>query len=280
MTRAPIPTQSASFSLLQLALPARAVLNIGVFLFDPTTDWLYVKLRSDWSGIADPDDVEVLERLGEDFEAKIGEMGGAAFLRSLEDTLSNSLLIQEGGVVMVSGFEKALERLYESHVQRTEVMPFVTHVPLYSLRAAATRFGEDLEVEVEAEDWVLAPPRLKLHRNMFAARVVGRSMEPLIPDGSLCLFRAGVVGSRHGMRLLIQRIGATGSSAEFTVKEYTSEKKYSSEKEERVDDQWEHTRIILKPLNHKFEAMVFGPEDEHKQFRVIAEFVQVLEEPV
>src|SRR5437667_5675232 len=140
MTRAPIPTQSASFSLLQLALPARAVLNIGVFLFDPTTDCLYVKLRSDWSGIADPDDVEVLERLGEDFEAKIGEMGGAAFLRSLEDTLSNSLLIQEGGVVMVSGFEKALERLYESHVQRTEVMPFVTHVPLDSLRAAATRF--------------------------------------------------------------------------------------------------------------------------------------------
>ena len=274
MTRAPIPTQSASFSLLQLALPARAVLNIGVFLFDPTTDRLYVKLRSDWSVIADPDDVEVLERLGEDFEAKIGEMGGAAFLRSLEDTLSNSLLIQEGGVVMVSGFEKALERLYESHVQRTEVMPFVTHVPLYSLRAAATRFGEDLEVEVEAEDWVLAPPRLKLHRNMFAARVVGRSMEPLIPDGSLCLFRAGVVGSRHGMRLLIQRIGATDSSAEFTVKEYTSEKEALGE------DQWGHTRIILKPLNHKFEAMVFGPEDEHKQFRVIAEFVQVLEEPV
>ena len=37
-------------------------------------------------------------------------------------------------------------------MQRTEVIPFVTHVPLYSLRAAATKFGEDMEVEQEG--WV------------------------------------------------------------------------------------------------------------------------------
>jgi hypothetical protein len=269
MTRAPLSTQSANFSLLQLALPARAVLNIGIFLLDPAADRLYMKLRSDWSGVAGPDDVEVLEALGGDFEAKIGEMGGEAFLRSLEDTLSNSLLITSREPVLVSGFQKALERLFEEHVQRTEVIPFVTHVPRYSLRAAATKFGEDMEVE--AEGWVEAPGRIKLHRNMFAARVVGRSMEPLIPDGSLCLFRAGVVGSRQGKRLLIQRIGATDSSAEFTVKVYTSIKAAPCE------DQWRNIAISLTPLNPEFEAMEFGPEDEHRQFRVIAEFVQVLE---
>jgi hypothetical protein len=37
---------------------------------------------------------------------------------------------------------------------------------------------------------------------------------------------------------------------------------------------------MLKPLNPEFEAMYFGPEDEQRQFRVIAEFVQVLEEPL
>jgi len=271
MTRAPLSTQSANFSLLQLALPARAVLNIGIFLLDPAADRLYMKLRSDWSGVAGPDDIEVLEGLGEDFEAKIGEMGGEAFLRSLEDTLSNSLLITSREPVLVSGFQKALERLFEEHVQRTEVIPFVTHVPLYSLRAAATKFGEDMEVE--AEGWVEAPARVKLHRNMFAARVVGRSMEPLIPDGSLCLFRAGVVGSRQGKRLLIQRIGVTDTSAEFTVKQYTSKKK------ELGEDQWGHVRIIMKPLNPEFEVMEFEKEDEHRQFRVIAEFVQVLDPP-
>ena len=270
MMREAPPGQSANFSLLQLALPAKAPLNIGILLLNPATDRLYKKLRRDWSSIADPANVELLERLDEDFEARIGEMGGNAFLRSLEDSLSNTLLITDRREVEVSDFRIALNRLFEEHVQRTEVLPFVTHVPLYSLRAAATKFGEDMEVE--AQGWVLAPPRLKLHRNMFAARVVGRSMEPLIPDGSLCLFRAGVVGSRQGKRLLIQRLGSTDSSAEFTVKVYTSKKAPAG------DDQWQHLSIRLQPLNPEFEAMQFGPEDEQKQFRVIAEFVQVLEE--
>jgi phage repressor protein C with HTH and peptisase S24 domain len=182
------------------------------------------------------------------------------------------LRITDREPVNVSGFEKALNRLFEEHVQRTEVIPYVTHVPLYSLRAAATKFGEDMEVE--AEGWAAAPPRLKLNRNMFAARVVGKSMEPLIPDGSLCLFRAGVVGSRQNKRLLIQKVGATDTSAEFTVKVYTSKK--TPDKEGRL----RHLSILLTPINREFEAMEFSPEDEHRRFRVIAEFVQVLGEPL
>jgi phage repressor protein C with HTH and peptisase S24 domain len=277
MMREALPSQSATnqsakFSLLQLALPAKPILNIGILLFDPTQNRLYKKLRRDWSAIADPANAEVLEHIDDDLEAKIEEMGGDGFLRSLEESLSNTLRITDRRDVEVSDFPTALNRLFEEHVQRTEVIPFVTHVPLYSLRAAATRFGED--IEVEAQGWVPAPQRLKLNRNMFAARVVGRSMQPLIPDGSLCLFRAGVVGSRQGKRLLIQRMGATDSSAEFTVKVYTSKKAPAG------DDQWRHIAITLQPLNPEFEAMNFGPEDEQKQFRVIAEFMQVLEEPL
>jgi phage repressor protein C with HTH and peptisase S24 domain len=272
MIREAPATRSAKFSLLQLALPAKPPLNIGVLLLDLATDRLYKKLRRDWSSIADPENVEVLERLDEDFDARIAELGGEAFLRGLEDTLSNTLLITEREQVnVVSDFTTVLNRLFEEHVQRTEVIPFVTHVPLYSLRAAATKFGEDMEVE--AEGWAPAPERLKLNRNMFAARVVGRSMEPLIPDGSLCLFRAGVVGSRQGKRLLIQRLGATDSSAEFTVKVYTS-RKDDPNREGRM----QNIRIALSPLNPEFEAMEFSPEDEHREFRVIAEFVQVLSE--
>src|SRR5437870_5332982 len=271
MLEAP-PSQPANFSLLQLALPAKAPLNIGILLLNTATDRLYKKLRQDWSTIADPANVEVLELLDEDFEARIGEMGGEAFLHSLEDTLSNTLLITDRREVEVSDFRIALDRLFEEHVQRTEVIPFVSHVPLYSLRAAATKFGEDMEVE--AQGWVRAPERLKLDRNMFAGRVVGRSMEPVIPDGSLCLFRGSVVGSRQNKRLLIQRMGVTDSTAEFTVKKYTSKKVHSGE------DEWQNVSILLTPLNPEFEAMKFGPEDEKRQFRVIAEFIQVLEEPL
>jgi SOS-response transcriptional repressor LexA len=266
------PAQSANFSVLQLALPSKAVLNIGIFLFNPATGRLYKKLRADWNSVAGPEDVEILERLDEDFNVKIDEMGGAVFLQSLLETLSNTLIITPPAQVGVSGFETALNRLFEEHVQRTEIIPFVTHVPLYSLRAAATKFGEDMEVE--AEGWAAAPPRLKLNRNMFAARVVGRSMEPLIPDGSLCLFRAGVAGSRQNKRLLIQRLGVTDTSAEFTVKVYTSKKTPDSQ------GQWRHLSILLTPINAEFEAMEFGPDDEHRRFRVIAEFVQVLGEPL
>jgi phage repressor protein C with HTH and peptisase S24 domain len=272
MARPLAANKPAKYSVLQLALPAEAPKNIGIFLLDTGTGRLYKKLRRDWSAIADPENVEILERLDEDFKLKIEEMGGDVFLRSLEDSLSNFLLIDERrDVNVVSNFETVLDRLFEEHVQRTEIIHFVTHVPLYSLRAAATKFGEDMEVEVQAEDWVLAPERLKLDRNMFACRVVGRSMEPVIPDGSLCLFRGSVVGSRQNKLLLIQRMGVTDSSAEFTVKKYTSKKK-----EHLIEDQMRNVSILLTPLNPQFEAMEFGLEDEHRQFRVIAEFIQVL----
>jgi len=270
MTRSVTAINLGKFSLLQLSLPSKAVKNIGILLLDPATDRLYKKLRSDWATLAAPEDAEVLEALDTDFDSKIAEMGGEAFLHSLEEDLSHVLQITKRSDVTVPDFEKAVARLYEEHVQRTEIIPFVTHVPLYSLRAAAGKFGEDMEVETEG--WVATPPRRKLDRNMFAARVVGRSMEPLIPDGSLCLFHAGVVGSRHRKRLLIQKIGATDTSAEFTVKTYTSKKAPAG------DDEWRHVSILLSPLNPEFEPMKFGPEDEHKQFRVIAEFVCVLEE--
>ena len=272
MIRAVTANKPAKFSLLQLALPSKAVQNIGILLLDPSTDRLYKKLRSDWNTFVDSEHLDVLESLDGDFDGKITEMGGDKFLLNLEDTVSNTFRITDREDLAVSDFEAALNRLYEAHVQRTEVIPFVTHVPLYSLCAAATKFGEDMDAAEEG--WVEAPSRRKLDRNMFAARVVGQSMEPLIKDGSLCLFRAGVVGSRQNKRLLIQKMGTVDTGGEFTVKTYTSKKLPTNE------EQWRHVSIRLQPLNPEFEAMEFGPEDEHKQFRVIAEFVRVLKEPV
>src|SRR5262245_33839846 len=131
MVREAPSARLANFSLLQLALPAKTPLNIGILLLDPVADRLYKKLRRDWNAIAEPKDVEFLELLDQDFEQKIGEMGGDAFLRSLEDVLSNTLQItKREDVNVVSTFEKVLNHLFEEHVQRTEVIPFVTHVPV------------------------------------------------------------------------------------------------------------------------------------------------------
>src|SRR5881396_1767733 len=108
MMREALPSQSAKFSLLQLALPAKPILNIGILLFDPARNRVHKKLRRDWGAIADPENSEVLRGLDEDFEIKIEEMGGDAFLRSLEDSLSNTLLISDRRDVEVSDFPTAL----------------------------------------------------------------------------------------------------------------------------------------------------------------------------
>ena len=137
MIRAVTANKPAKFSLLQLALPSKAVQNIGILLLDPSTDRLYKKLRSDWNTFVDSEHLDVLESLDGDFDGKITEMGGDKFLLNLEDTVSNTFRITDREDLAVSDFEAALNRLYEAHVQRTEVIPFVTHVPLYSLTGGA-----------------------------------------------------------------------------------------------------------------------------------------------
>src|SRR5207237_522584 len=117
-------------------------------------------------------------------------------------------------------------------------------LPVYSLRAAASKFGDDMEVREEG--WVEAPPGLRLTEQMFAAHVVGRSMEPKIPDGSLCVFRHAVVGSRSGKLLLVEKLGETDSTARYTIK------RYKSEKEQIGEDEWKHSSIRLEPLNSEF----------------------------
>ena len=115
------------------------------------------------------------------------------------------------------------------------------------------------------EGWVRAPERLRLTEGMFVAYVVGRSMEPLIPDGSACIFRAPVTGSRKGRYLLIEKFGETDFASRYTVKRYARQGTLveSGEREEA---------IRLEPLNREFEAFELTSD----QFRVVAEFVQVL----
>jgi SOS-response transcriptional repressor LexA len=249
---AAFPTRK-EFCLLETTVPRRA---IGVLLIESGAISEF-RLRSDWSEF---EDTEYLEALAEDFDLKLRELGGRAFLEWMEETLSGFLVISDREPARGLG----LDELYEEHVDAA-VKPYETHLPVYSLRAAATKFGEDSAVDVE--EWRRVPG-LRLSEGMFLAHVVGRSMEPLIPDGSLCVFRAPVVGSRQGKKLLIEQFGAASDSARYTIKRYTSTKIYNA-----ADETWEHDTILLEPLNREFEAFSLHPDE----FRVIAEFVKVLE---
>lgn len=254
-------TQSAQLHLLTLELPGGGPVNAGVLLHDPGMDAVHVRLRRDWDAIA-PAEVEVLEALQDDLEAKAAEMGGARLLRYLGDTLSNILRLSDAREVIVENFERGLARLYRQHVE-TKPQPFRTHLPRYTLAVAAGKF---LDNDPVSEDgWEEAPVGLRLHDNMFVARIVGQSMEPRIPDGSLCVFRSGVVGSRQGKLVLVEYLGG-GTNDRYTVKRYFSEK--------QADGSRQNERVRLEPLNPEFDAWDLDPEED--RFRVLAEFVQVL----
>ncbi|MGD0200838.1 MAG: S24 family peptidase [Bryobacteraceae bacterium] len=254
----------AEYVVLELRAPSALIHKIGVLLLDPFSGRLFLRVRDDVAVLA-PSERCVLEPLAEDLASKAVEMGGEKLLAWLEDSLSNVLRITDRVRVAVDSFTRVLDRLFEQHVGNLKVLPFRTHLPLYSLRAAAGRFGE--EQVVEPEDWVRVPESLRLTEGMFVAHVAGRSMEPRIPDGSLSIFRTPVVGSRQSKIVLVELLAEREEAARYTIKRYTSCKTQTA------DGEWAHESITLHPLNPEFQP--FGLSNG--EFRVIAEWLQVLE---
>lgn len=137
-------------------------------------------------------------------------------------------------------------------------------LPLYSLEAAAGAFSAGKEVEVTA--WVEVEFPVK--EGMFAAKVVGRSMEPAIPDGSVALFRRYTGGSREGKVVLAQsrEIGDPETGGSYTVKRYTAARR---EEEGSIVRE----AIVLQSDNPDVESIELDPADE---VEIIAVFDRVL----
>jgi phage repressor protein C with HTH and peptisase S24 domain len=260
---ATVATQLGRFFIMQLEMPGQAPVSVGVLLEDPAQNRLYLRFRRDWDVVA-PREADLLSKLELDLGAKAQEMGAELLLGQLQDTLSNTLTISAPREVMVEDFDRAVIRLYSELVSST-VRPFVTHLPRYSLAVAAGKFLENHEVTEEG--WEEIPADLRLTESMFVARIAGRSMEPRIPDGSLCVFRAGVAGSREGRLVLVEYLGG-GANDRHTIKRYHSAKTH------QPDGSWQHEMIRLESLNPEFDAWELDPEEN--RFRIAAEFVQVL----
>ncbi|MBI4352437.1 MAG: S24 family peptidase [Candidatus Omnitrophica bacterium] len=146
---------------------------------------------------------------------------------------------------------------------------FAEYLPVYSLQAVATNFGKEEPVEIIG--WKRVENK-RLNKDMFIAKVIGKSMEPTIPDGSFCLFRFERGGSRSGLVVLVEsrRVSDPETQHRFTVK------RYRSEKENGTDGEWRHKKIVLSPDNKEFKDIVLE-NVIGDDFKVIAVFVEVLE---
>lgn len=149
--------------------------------------------------------------------------------------------------------------------------PYVNAVPLYDLRAAAGSFSS-LQ-QVQHEDWVLVPDGMPIGKSIFACHVVGESMNEIIPDGAICLFRSNPGGSRNGKIVLVEcadlQDGDAGSR--YTVKEYQSFKV-------QTEDGSENRRILLKPrsTNAALAAIELNDDGDEHRYRVVGEFLGVI----
>ncbi len=148
-----------------------------------------------------------------------------------------------------------------------KLVPYVNSVPLYDLRAAAGGFSE--AQNAEQTSWIAVEAPVPLDSTCFACEVHGESMNSIIPDGAICLFRVERGGSRNGKIVLVE-LWDDADGAHYTVKEYRSVK---------VEDEhgWHHEKIQLLPRSSdsSFEPIELK-EDLLSRYKVVGEFVRVL----
>jgi hypothetical protein len=97
-------------------------------------------------------------------------------------------------------------------------------------------------------------------------------MNKVIPNGSICLFKIYIGGSRNGKIVLVENFDYQDPdfNSAFTVKTYSSEKNID-------EDSWEHTSIVLRPNSHdqSYKNIIID-EKSGAEMRVVGEFIKVL----
>ena len=171
-------------------------------------------------------------------------------------------------------FSKGAKKIRKSDIFFSDVISDGSrkggYLPIYDLQAVATSFKEQPTPNIKG--WKpISNKRYLKDEIFFIAQVVGKSMEPTIPDGSHCIFRFDQGGTRNGKIVLVESrlVSDPETRQSFTIKRYHSEKKYLSE------DEWIHKKITLSPDNKAFKDIVLE-NVSGDDFHVVAEFITVL----
>ena len=144
-------------------------------------------------------------------------------------------------------------------------------IPLYNFFAAAGTFSE---LQSEKEFTLIEGPENSSKNDYFACKIIGESMNRIIPNGSICLFKPYSGGARNGKILLIENrdIQDPDFNSAFTIKTYSSEKIVTEEN-------WEHTSIVLRPnsFDSTYQNIIIT-EENAAEMRIVGEFVEILNE--
>lgn len=153
-----------------------------------------------------------------------------------------------------------------------EVKPYVNCIPLVNISGAAGSFSKLQSHSLDELTWIELPFNISAKKGYFVCKVIGESMNKIIPNGSYCLFKQDEGGSRNGKIVLVESTSITDSEfgSCYTVKEYHSVKKAS-------DEGLKNDIISLKPLSisEKYKEIILN-ETDFNDYKVVGIFVKVL----
>lgn len=186
------------------------------------------------------------------------------FFRSKISSKEGALMFSDVVKPVIYKFDKVMSSVPEE-------AKYKDCLPVMDLEAVATNFGQESQVSEEPIGWMQVSTPRGLTKDLFIAKVVGKSMEPTIPDGSYCIFRRNPGGSRQGMIVLVEchLVSDPETTRRFTIKRYKSEKEFHS------DGTWRHKTIILSPDNKVFKDIILV-DIPAVEFNVVAEFVGIV----
>ena len=183
------------------------------------------------------------------------------------DTIYHYITTEKKLIQIENKVEVVNDELSTSNVNRHQY-----YIPLYDFYAAAGSFSE----MQSSNDYTLleVPEKRFANKEYFACKIIGESMNRVIPNGSICLFKQYTGGSRDGKIVLVEYrdIQDEDFNSAFTIKTYSSEK-------EITEEGWGHTSIILRPNSYdiSFKNIIIT-EENGAEMRVVGEFVEILKE--
>lgn len=142
-------------------------------------------------------------------------------------------------------------------------------IPLYNFYAAAGSFSE---MQSSKEYEYISCEEKYSTNDYFACKIIGESMNKIIPSQSIAIFKKYTGGSRNGKTVLVEHrdIQDNDFNSEFTVKKYESKKQVTEEG-------WIHQEIRLKPdsFDSSYKDIIIS-EENVDGMKIIGEFVTVL----
>ncbi len=142
-------------------------------------------------------------------------------------------------------------------------------IPFYNLEVAAGSFSNNQQInEIK---YLKLENKLPNSENYFACKVVGESMNKIIPSDSICLFEKYIGGSRNGLITLVEMTDYTDLDfgSNYTIKEYSSKKTTS-------EDGWKHEEISLLPKSSLPYETITLRDEETVGLKVVGIFVKIL----